>query len=294
MAIGVELPPPRGPYIVQRPSRGRVEEPTLETVTMNSARKINSLILSLLGLGLAMIAGCGVGQAAQVKIATEGTYKPFSFYTAGGELTGFDVELTLAVCKAAGLDCVMVPMDNDAVLPALADRKIDAIATGMSVTEKRKKKVAFTDHMRSTARQFVSCTPDKFADVSPAALKGHVIGTQTGTTIADYFQALYAGSDVRLYKTMDDAFRDLAAGRVELVLSVMAVGYDFANSPAGAGCKLVGPRLEDKKYFGDGVAVAVRLDDLALRDAFNAGLRKVLADGIYKAINDKYFPFSLY
>src|SRR5882672_5666080 len=91
------------------------------------------------------ILGPGTSQAAEVKIATEGTYKPFSYFTAGSELTGFDVELTLAICEAAGLACVMVTMDNDAVLPALKDGKVDAIATGMSVTEKRKKIVAFTE-----------------------------------------------------------------------------------------------------------------------------------------------------
>ena len=261
---------------------------------MAVARRFFLATMALLVCPTSAILGAGAGQAAEVKIATEGTYRPFSYFTAGGELTGFDVELTLAICKAAGLACVMVTMDNDAVLPALKDGKVDAIATGMSVTEKRKKIVAFTERTRSSGKQFVSCTPDKFTDVSPAALKGHIIGTQTGTTNADFFQAEYAGSDVRLYKSTDEAFQDLTAGRIELALSQLAVGYDFTVSPAGAGCKFVGPRVENPKYFGEGVAIALRPADVDLKAAFDAGLRKVLADGTYKAINDKYFPFSLY
>jgi lysine-arginine-ornithine-binding protein len=241
----------------------------------------------------APILGASLAQAAQIKIATEGTYKPFSFFTAGGELTGFDVELSLAICKAAGLDCVMVTMDNDSTIPALNDKKIDAISTGMSITEKRKKAVAFTDPIRSSGKQFVSCTPDKFPDVSPEALKGHIIGTQSSTASADFIQGRYAGSDVRLYKSMDEAFQDLTAGRLDLALAQVAVAYDFMHSPAGAGCKFVGQRLEDAKYFGDGVGIALRKDDAELKAALDGGLRKIIDDGTYKAINDKYFPFSL-
>jgi len=254
---------------------------------------IRRCVLPMAAILAVLTLAAGNLRADQIRVATEGTYRPFSYMTAGGELTGFDVELVQAICKAAGLDCVMVTMDNDAVMPALKDKKVDVLATGMSVTEKRKKVVAFTNPTRSSGKQFVSCTPDKFPDVSPAALKGHAIGTQTGTTSADFFQSEYGTADIRLYKSMDEAFQDLTAGRVELVLAQSAVGYDFTQSPAGAGCKFVGQRMESAKYFGEGVALALRPEDTKLRDALNDGLQKIIADGTYKALNAKYFPFPL-
>ena len=249
---------------------------------------------ALLACATGLILGASAVEAAEVKIGTEGTNRPFSFFTSGGELTGFDVELSQAICKAAGLNCIMVTMDFDGMVPALKDKKIDAIAAGMAITEKRKKVLAFTDSIRSAGKQFVTCTPDKFPEVSPDALKGKVVGTQAGTTTADYFQAYYAGSEIRLYKSTDEAFQDLVAGRLELVLAQMGTSYGFISSPAGAGCKFVGKRIDDAKYFGEGVGIALRQSDVDLIAAFNAGIRKVLADGTYKAINDKYFPFSLY
>ena len=92
---------------------------------------------------------------------------------------------------------------------------------------------------------------------------------------------------------MDEAFQDLSAGRVELVLAQSAVGYDFTQSPAGKGCAFVGARLDNPKYFGAGVAMAVRQEDTQLRNTLNDGLRKVIADGTYQKLNAKYFPFSL-
>jgi polar amino acid transport system substrate-binding protein len=261
---------------------------------MAIVRRFFLVMAAVLAWATGLLLGANAGQAAEIKIATEGTNKPFSFFTAGGELTGFDVEITLAICKAAGLNCIMVTMDYDGMVPALKDKKVDAIASGMAITEKRKKVVAFTDSIRSAGKQFVSCAPDKFTDVSPDALKGKVIGTQSGTTAADYFQAYYAGSDVRLYKSTDEAFQDLASGRLDLVMAQIGTSYGFTSSPAGAGCKFVGKRIDDAKYFGEGVGIALRQSDVDLIAALNVGIRKVLADGTYKALNDKYFPFSLY
>ena len=247
----------------------------------------------LFAAAMGLILGSGPGQADQIKIATEGTYKPFSYFTAGGELTGFDVESTLAICKAAGLDCKMVIMELDAMIPALNDKKIDAMAVGMTITEKHKKQVLMTDSIRSAGKQFVSCTPDKFPETTPEALNGHSIGTQAGTSNADFFQAKYPGSDIRLYKSMDEAFQDLGSGRIELALAQTGVAYAFMQTPEGAGCKFVGARLEDPKFFGTGVGVSFRLGDTQLKDAFDAGLKKIIEDGTYKQINDRYFPFSL-
>ena len=235
----------------------------------------------------------GTVRADQVRIATEGTYKPFSYFTPSGELTGFDVESTLAICKAAELDCKMVVMELDAMVPALNDKKIDVMAAGTTITEKHKKQTLFTDMIRSAGKQFVSCTPDKFPDTAPEALKGHIIGTQAGTSNADFFQAKYPGSDIRLYKSMDEAFQDLGSGRIELALAQTGVAFGFMQSPAGKGCQFVGARLEDPKYFGTGVGLALRLGDSELAGKLNAGLKKILEDGTFKALNDKYFPFSL-
>jgi polar amino acid transport system substrate-binding protein len=252
--------------------------------------------LALLGLlSLAMIAGSPAhAQDATVKIGTEGTYAPFSYFTSDGKLTGFDVELTQALCDTAKVRCEFLTLEYEGLLEALQKKKIDAIAAGMNITEKRKKFVAFTDSYRSSDKRFVSCKPDQFQDVSPEALKSRIIGAQSGTTSIDYFNTYYAGADIRRYKSMDEAFQDLAAGRIELAMASEPVGYSFINTPGGKGCAFVGPRLKDEKLFGSGVGLALRKDDEGLVENFNRALRAIRDNGTYEAINKKYFPFSVY
>jgi ABC-type amino acid transport substrate-binding protein len=269
---------------------------------MTAARGYRTALATVLGCAVAgwLLGGCAfaaaalAGEAPKIKIGTEGTYRPFSYFSADGKLTGFDVELALAICKAAGLDCEMVTLDFDGMIPALNERKIDGIDAGVVITPKFKKVVALTDPIRSSGKRFVSCTPNASPDVSPAGLKGRTIGTQGNTSSADYFDTYYKGEDIRLYKSMDEAYQDLTAGRVDLVLSQEGAAYGFISSPSGKGCSFVGPRVNDPRLFGAGVGIAVRKDDAQLTAALNAGIRKVLADGTYKALNAKYFPFSVY
>ncbi|MBL8908685.1 MAG: transporter substrate-binding domain-containing protein [Rhizobiales bacterium] len=232
--------------------------------------------------------------APVLKIGTEGTYAPFSFFAPDGKLTGFDIEITQAMCDAAKLTCKFETLDFDGMIPALNQRKLDALAVGFSITEKRKKQVAFTDSYRTSDKRFVTCRPDVFKDVSPETLKSRVIGTQSGTSSADYFKSFYPESEIRLYKSMDEAFQDLGAGRLDLAMATEPVGYDFISKHGNGTCAFVGPRIKDEKFFGSGVGIAFRLDETELVDKFNAALKTIRDDGTYEAINARYFPFSIY
>src|SRR5262249_13410234 len=161
-----------------------------------------------------------------------------------------------------------------------------------AITEKRKKVVDFTDKYWTRFARFITCGSVPGDDNSPAALKGRKIGTQQGTVSDDFLEAEYKGSDVRLYKTMDDAYLDIGAGRLDAMLSGEAVSYAFMKSDAGKSCRFIGGRVINDKLTPTPVGIAIRKTDSDLRDKLNAALKQILADGTYEKINAKYFPFS--
>jgi ABC-type amino acid transport substrate-binding protein len=44
----------------------------------------------------------------------------------------------------------------------------------------------------------------------------------------------------------------------------------------------------------EGAGIGIRKGDTKLKDAFNAAIKAIRADGTYKKINDKYFSFDVY
>lgn len=250
-------------------------------------------LLAAAGIALAALSGAANAEM-KVRIGTEGAYPPFNFKDASGELKGFDIDIAKALCAEMKAECTFVAQDWDGIIPALIAKKYDAIIASMSITEERKKKVDFTDKYYSTPAKFIVDKKSGIADVSAEAMKGKTIGTQGSTIHANFLEDLYKGSTIKLYKTQDEANADLASGRLDAVLADSAVLLEWMKTKDGKCCKFTGPNFTDVKYFGVGAGIAVRKGENELREAFNKAIKGILANGTYKKINDKYFPFSVY
>ena len=247
---------------------------------------------------IALVFAAGSVQAKDwksIRIGVEGAYPPFSYTTADGKLEGFDIEIALALCKAMGAECKLVAQDWDGIIPALLARKYDAIIASMSITEERKKKVAFTNKYYQTPAKFVT-KKGTVTEFSPDVLKDKTVGVQRATIHDNYITDNY-GKDVTIkrYATQDEAYLDLAAGRVDFLLAdSVALSDGFLKKPEGKDYEFVGPDLTDPKWFGNGAGIAIRKQDQDLVQKFNAAIDQIRADGTYKAIQDKYFDFNVY
>ena len=246
----------------------------------------------------ALIVSVGAVQAKdwkKVRIGVEGAYPPFSYVTPEGELAGFDIDIAKALGEAMGVQVELVAQDWDGIIPALLARKYDAIIASMSITEERKQKVAFTNKYYQTPAKFVSKkgTMDAF---SSEAIKGKKVGVQRATIHDKYLTDNY-GKDVEIkrYGTQDEAYLDLTAGRVDMLLAdSVALSDGFLKKPEGADYQFIGPDLADPRWFGEGAGIAIRKQDTDLVQMFNEAIAKIRADGTYQKIQDKYFDFNVY
>jgi arginine/ornithine transport system substrate-binding protein len=251
---------------------------------------------------IALLFAAGTVQAKDwkvVRIGVEGAYPPFSYTTADGKLEGFDIDIARALGKAMGVDIKLVAQDWDGIIPALMARKYDAIVASMSITEERKKKVAFTNKYYNTPAKFV-CKKGAMKEFTreqvAEATAGKKIGVQRAT-IHDNFISDNGGkgSEIKRYATQDEAYMDLKAGRVDMLLAdSVAIDGGFLKKPEGQDYQFIGPDLTEKKYFGEGSGIAIRKKDTDLVEMFNKAIEQIRSDGTYKAIQDKYFDFNVY
>jgi arginine/ornithine transport system substrate-binding protein len=231
----------------------------------------------------------------KVRIGVEGAYPPFSYVTPEGELAGFDIDIARALVEAMGAEIQLVAQDWDGIIPALLAKKYDAIIASMSITEERKKKVAFSDKYYNTPAKFV-CKKGAMNEFSRDNIKGKKVGVQRATIHDRYLTDNYGNDvDIKRYGTQDEAYLDLTAGRVDLLLAdSIALSDGFLKKPEGKDYQFIGPDLSDKKWFGEGAGIAIRKQDTDLVELFNAAIKQIRADGTYKKIQDKYFDFNVY
>jgi arginine/ornithine transport system substrate-binding protein len=118
---------------------------------------------------------------------------------------------------------------------------------------------------------------------------------QRATIHANYIHQTYGNVvSIKEYDTQENANLDLVAGRLDAILADSVVLQEgFLNKPEGKPFGFVGPELRGK-IFGDGAGIAVRKEDDKLRIGFDTAIKEIRADGTYKKINDKYFPFDVY
>ncbi|WP_039653978.1 ABC transporter substrate-binding protein, partial [Clostridium tyrobutyricum] len=117
---------------------------------MNRLKK--GLIIGLSTIIIAVLfAGCGktgtastntlesVKKAGVLKIGLEDSFPPMEFRDSKNQLKGFDVDMAAEIGKRLGVKTQFVPTDFNGIILALKSGKFDAIISGMSITDERKK-----------------------------------------------------------------------------------------------------------------------------------------------------------
>ena len=109
------------------------------------------------GIGIGLLA-LALPAAAQdkIRIGTEAAYKPFAYVLPSGELTGFDIDITKALCAQMKADCEIVNQSFDGLIPALNAKKIDAIIASMSITPDRLKAIDFAGPYYTVPALFIA------------------------------------------------------------------------------------------------------------------------------------------
>ena len=241
-------------------------------------RKI-ALLAAAAMVGWAMLSAPAA--ARDLRIATEGAYPPFNSKNAKGELVGFDVDLARAICAHMKVKCTLVAQDWDGIIPGLLAKKYDLIVASMSITEERRKNIAFSTPYYSNYLQFVAKKGSGFKPTADG-IKGKTLGAQRATVSSQYLEDNYRKiAKIKVYDKQTAAWLDA-------ILSDLLPSYDWVGK--NEGFEMAGGQISND----DKIGIAARKDDTALLEKVNAAILALRENGTYAKINAKYFPFDIY
>ena len=224
-------------------------------------------------------------EEGKLHMSTEAGFPPYEMTADDGGYkgTGFegiDVEVAGAIAEKLGLELVVDDMGFDAALTAVQTGQSDIAMAGITITEERLEVMDFSDSYATGIQVVIVKEGSPIATVDDLA-NAEMIGTQKTTTGSIYCTDDYGVEHVTEFDTGALAVMALVNGQVDAVV----IDNEPAKSFVAANEGLV---ILDTEYAVEDYAIGFAKGNTALKDAVNAAMAELQADGTFQAIVDSY------
>ena len=248
-----------------------------------------AVTFSLTGYGekdSATAASSGVLDGRAIVVGLDDSFPPMGFRDEKNNIVGFDIDMAREAFKRLGAANVeFKPIDWNAKEAELNSKRVDALWNGLTITEDRKKQIAFTSPYMENHQIII--VPAGSPITGKAGLAGKVVGVQDGSSAVDAVEKEAAvRKTFKELKTFGDnvvALMDLSAGRLDAVVVDEVVGrYYTAKKPGEY-------RILQENFGAEQYGVGVRKDDTALLGALQGALDAMKRDGASARISTQWF-----
>jgi polar amino acid transport system substrate-binding protein len=233
-----------------------------------------------------------IQQSGAIRVASELDYAPVEYLDTDGKTPiGAELEVGNAVAARLGVKLVISNLAFDPTIPAINADRYDTSMTYIGDKPAREQQVDFVDVFRSGYSVMVRKGNPKHIN-SLADLCGVRVSVQIGAAntavVQDQSAKCTAGGKpaVQMSETKD------AAGAL-LQLKSDRVDAHLEDAPVAAQTAKVSGGGNDFEVVGNQVTIRnhgwiFRKSDTQLRDAMQAGLKAIIADGTYDSILTKW------
>lgn len=212
-----------------------------------------------------------------IRMVTEATFPPYE-YRENGQIVGIDPDVVREIARRNGYVLVIEDMAFGSLLAAIQTAKADVAAAGITVTEDRKKAVAFTDTYVEAGLVVVVPKDSEIKSVEDLADKR--IGVQLGTTGDNYVTENKIGKPER-YENSALVCAAIISGSLDAGIVDIAPAKEFVKRNKS----LV---ILDKPLTYEEYAFAINKDRQDLLNMFNVAIAQMKEEGLLKHIVAKH------
>jgi len=243
------------------------------------------LVLAIVSLAACRTTGARPGsKAGDLVVGVCPDYPPLMFQQ-NGRILGVEVDLASALGQALDRPVRFMEISWENQIDALLEGRIDIIMSGMTVTEARKVRIAFSDpYLQLGIMPLVRTRDAKRYATAENIFGGDArIGVKKGST-ADVFANRYCRSSSITYVQPTDAYFFLVNRRIDVYLHD-GPGVIWLAAEHEADLAVI-----RKPLTSDAIAWGLRKDDPELLASVNRILAGWKSDGTLQRILDKWLP----
>jgi polar amino acid transport system substrate-binding protein len=234
----------------------------------------------------------------EITVGTEARYAPFESIE-NGKIVGYDADLLQYVLKSLpDVKLKQLDLPFQGLLPGLDAKRFDMVITAVTVNKDRASHFAFTLPI-ADATAGVLVRSNEASIKSPNDLNSKIVGSQTGSAQLQALMTLdknlkAAGGpgikQIKQYVAFDEAYADLAVGRLDAVAqSVSNLGPLLKSRPGVF--TLLPQSIGPKSYFA--WVARKDTDSATLLKLFSDGIARANHDGTMKALQMKWFGTTM-
>lgn len=241
----------------------------------------------LIAFAMAALAS-GVSHAADLggkllKVGSDTTSPPMeSVDPASGQIVGFDVDVVNAICAKINCQAEFVTTGWDGIFAALDQGSFDLVASGVSITDERKKAMDFSDPYIVNSQAVLMRVADQGLSLDDFKTQGKKLSAQANTTDAQVAEGIVGKENVSAYDSFSASVIALKNKDVDGVVINGANAAAYEREFAG---ELV---VAIKDLQSDPLGLVFRKDDANIA-AFNEGLKAIKDDGTLDQLIGKYW-----
>jgi len=226
----------------------------------------------------------GGGNADEIDLINEGAltvctnppYEPFE-YEEDGEIVGLDMDIVAEVADDLGVDLEVkvTPFEGIQSGADVSSNNCDLVASGITITEEREENMDFSEPYFDADQGLL--VPAGSGLDSAEDLEGLRVGVQQATTGLDWAEE--QGLTTVEFEDLGLQVQALRNGDVDAIINDIAVLGPFTDDELE-----IGTVFPTGEQYGFGVETG----NTALLRAVNDTLARILTDGTYDEIYEKY------
>jgi polar amino acid transport system substrate-binding protein len=220
----------------------------------------------------------------QIRVASLGDAKPYTFTDESGEFTGFDVELFTDVASRIGIDdVVFTGQDFSGLLSAVANGQFDVGVAAIGITDERKQTVDFSEGYLAGYLTVMSHPDAGIGDVDDLA--GTRLGVVQGTLQEAYAVKNFTETELVRFPDNNAAISAVNSGSVDAHF----LDYEAAKEYAA---QFGLTNAIDIPSFDAPAGFAIAKGNTEFKAALDEALAAAMEDGTWKELYQKWFPGS--
>lgn len=221
-----------------------------------------------------------------LRIAVTHFSPPFAIQNSSSNLSGFDIDLMMYICKTINRPCEFIPMKSSQIFASIINKQADLGVGGINISNSTNKLIKFSIPYMLSEYRILSNKPYKDVEQAPQILKNKTIGMTKNSLVKDKFLNFASLNNMKIieFANTSQLISALNDEAINFAIVKNATAIYWQNNSAG-GLYTLGEPLD----LGLNIGIPINFAQRDLMKSINKAILNYKNSPEYQRLYSMYF-----